>query len=95
MGNLHLLPHEFHPVSDDDYPVTQDSIDRSREANRAERIKNGIDPDTGKLQPVSDAAYYEQWERLADMQTVFALARKYGGARVQKWIRNYERGGSL
>lgn len=85
--NLNPLPHEFQP--DIDARATPAEIDKAIAATRAERIQNGLDPDTGKFPEDSHDA---QLERLADMQAVFAIARKYGGARVQNWIRNYERG---
>ena len=85
-----ILPH--HEFRADD-PVTEDSVDRSIAAAHAERERCGLAHDASSL--LSPDAHQEQLERLADMQAVFAIARKYGGARVQNWIRNSERGGSV
>lgn len=67
-----LAHHEFSPdmPMQDDYPQTPDTIAAAREETRKERIRNGLDPETGMT---IERMIAQQIRRFADPGTVVAF----------------------
>lgn len=75
---------QFH--TDADYPpVTPDSIARAKQATRDERLRNGLDPDTGKF---PDMPREEQWARATAIGELALMVNRFGAPRVQRWLRS-------